>query len=215
MSFVDLLSAARDEYQSAKTQQRWHSHKPASAKPKGNNNPNNNTKKTQEELVALRAELSQLKGKPPTKTDYDYPSKPSKPFEKEYGPGKDFQTKEQFFNWKWQRPATNTPVTKNGKTWYFCLKCNSMTWHPTENCRLPDGVTKTRPKPRSTARANVAKINSRENPLDSNWIYHPRAQPNPPDDPWASGENWTKPPVRDERGDTEPATKTNGLEHFE
>ena len=150
------------------------------------------------------------------------PKRQSRSFDPDYGPGKDFSTKEQFFNWKWSKPLKDRPVIKNKKIWHFCTKCNCWTFHPTTKCRHPDAYVKKRPNTEPHYQANIAKINN------SNWgsggtKWNQRA---PDKGGWGQSSRTTKPNwgrssktrtphVRDQRGDSEPPNNTYGLKDFE
>ena len=162
----DLLKAARVEYQTSKVGKRWIEHNPPKQAPRV---PKDHTDSRaygsrshkDAEIVALRAQLAQYQKRP--YQTYQKPQRQSKPFESDYGPGKDFTTKDDFFNWKWSKPLNDEPVIKNNKIWYFCNKCNCWTFHPTTKCRHPDGYVRRRPDAPANNHANVAKINSNRN----------------------------------------------------
>ena len=172
------------------------------------------------EIVALKAQLQQLSRAQQHQTPH---KKSPRPFEPDYGPGKDFATKEQFFDWKWSKPLKDGPVIKNRKIWHFCTKCNCWTFHPTNKCRHPDGYVKRRPNAPSNNQANVATINyptwntKQSEPdwkqnLDKKnaWGHTPNTK-----FAWGWSSSKKKPPVRDERGDNEPPNSAHGLKDFE
>ena len=224
----DLLKAARVEYQTSKVGKRWIEHNPPKQAPRV---PKDHTDSRaygsrshkDAEIVALRAQLAQYQKRP--YQTYQKPQRQSKPFESDYGPGKDFTTKDDFFNWKWSKPLNDEPVIKNNKIWYFCNKCNCWTFHPTTKCRHPDGYVRRRPDAPAHNHANVAKINSNpkweKRTTKSDWSQY-KTKPTgwghkstKSNSSWGGPPTWKRPPVRDERGDSDPPNKSFGLKDFE
>ena len=221
----DLLKAARTEYQSSKVNGRWLDHSPpkqAYRAPREYKEPRRNTVTDDKdaEIVALKAQLQQLSRAP----QHNTPRKKSpRTFEPDYGPGKDFSTKEQFFDWKWSKPLKDGPVIKNRKIWHFCTKCNCWTFHSTNKCSHPGGYVKRRPNSPTNNQANVATIIHRpwntklpepgwkQNLNKQNaWGHTPNTKFS-----WGWSSNQGKPPVKDERGDNEPPNNIYGLKDFE
>jgi len=225
LNINDLLKAARTEYQSSKVNGRWLDHSPpkqAYRAPREYKEPRryNVTDNKDAEIVALKAQLHQLS----RAQQHHTPRKKSpRTFEPDYGPGKDFSTKEQFFDWKWSKPLKDGPVIKNRKIWHFCTKCNCWTFHPTNQCKLADGYVKQRPNVPLNARANVATINHRpwgntiaqqgwrqNTNKQNNWGHTPNTKFS-----WGRSSNKRKPPVQDERGDNDAPNNSYGLKDFE
>ena len=103
LNINDLLKAARTEYQSSKVNGRWLDHSPpkqAYRAPREYKEPRRNTVTDDKdaEIVALKAQLQQLSR---AQQNHTPRKKSPRSFEPDYGPGKVFSTKEQFFDWKW------------------------------------------------------------------------------------------------------------------
>jgi hypothetical protein len=55
-------------------------------------------------------------------------------WEEQYGPGKSFETREEFFEWLYKQPAGSTTQKKNGLVWHFCKYCKRNVRHESKYC---------------------------------------------------------------------------------
>ena len=160
MPIEDLIARARKEYKAEKAADTWHDTTfTRTTRPR---------KTETEQVVALKAEINRLQqGRLPTHNQGPRKRAP------DWGEGTDFETKDDFWNWKWSRPANITkPETKNNKTWWFCTRCNWRTGHTVETCRKPEGA-QPRQRPPPPYQPQQAYPTNQRQSWDSQPQYNP------------------------------------------
>ena len=163
MTIETLIARARKDYKAEKAAGTWNdtTFTRSSSRPR---------KTEAEQIVALKAEVNRLQqGRLPARAQAQIQA--SKARENDWGEGTDFANKDEFWDWKWSRPSDITrPETKNGKTWWFCTRCNWRTGHTVSTCRRPEG---TQPRQRPPHPAQRAYPATQPHP----WGYHPPYHP--------------------------------------
>ena len=145
----NLLVKAREEYLTLTTTGQWvtkdariprtakrEKHSDIAALFASKQNSADKIKSLKRELRQSRANLAlkQNAGQKASKAPKNNSPRALYSWEAQYGPGKSFESREEFFEWLYKQPAGSTTQKKNGLVWHFCKYCKRNVRHESKDC---------------------------------------------------------------------------------
>jgi hypothetical protein len=144
-----LLVKAREEYRSLTATDQWvvqdvripktakrEKHSDIAAPFAEKQDSADKIKSLKRELRQSRANLAlkQNSGQKASKVPSNKSPRALYSWEAQYGPGKSFESREEFFEWLYKKPAGSTTQKKNGLVWHFCKYCKRNVRHESQDC---------------------------------------------------------------------------------